>query len=175
MNVMSKEPGYDGDPLVEVMLRDPDGEGKRELRVMRRFTQIDKLIEEGKLDPFHGEAAEKFWTDAQTAAPMCSSSGEFMVGGHRTTFTPADAVLMAARRCSEARARLRSCLTELGPRGEIFAVAVLLNRSSYIDACRFCGWPREMGPHALREVLFQIARFYGLAPAGKSGYEITSG
>ena len=159
-------PGFDGDPLVEITLRDlPKGEKARELKVWGRRDVIDAMVDKGRLQPYHREAARAFQADAERVNAPCSSSGEFMAGGHRTSFAPSDAALEAASRCAEARQRLRSCLDELGSEAEVFALAVLLNRATFLNACRFCGWPREMGPHALKLVLHQIARVYGLAPS----------
>jgi hypothetical protein len=158
-----RAPGFDGDPLIEVMLKDPDGDGKRELRATRRIDFLDEWLAKGKIREYHFFAARKFQGDGELCQARCSSSGEFMMGGRRTTFSPSDAVLEAARRSSEARARLRTALVTLGPAGEIFAVAVLLNRSPLKDACRFVGWHDHSGAAALTLILWQLARFYGYA------------
>ena len=149
------------DPLVNVKLRDPDGDGKRTLTAVRREDLLDRALRRKQINHIEFYAGRRLQRDAEVAEVFVSSSPDFMAGGARTNFEPSEAVLQAAQSASQARAALKGSFKALGAAGEIFAVSVLLNRKSLENACHLCGWHSRSGMAALKLILNQLAVLYG--------------
>ncbi len=157
MNAMAKLPGYDGEQIVEIPVRDPDGDGKRELKTIAKLNILDYLKARGIIHETHIAAAKRLCDDAQNVSgrPVTVRTDGLTSGAYRENAAVLEAV--------EASRRLKRILAIFEPSDEIFLLAVVVNGYSLKSACRFVGWHQHAGSNALRLILWALAREYGLA------------
>lgn len=74
MNMVARVPGFDGQTSTLEAIRDPDGEGKRDVvYVETRYDSVGRLYKQGTIERHHWEAACKLQIDAERASLIAQS------------------------------------------------------------------------------------------------------
>jgi hypothetical protein len=88
LNAITKgQPGFDGDPAREYKLRDPEGDGKRELTTTRRVDRLQWLHDEGHIDAAQFEAGDNLRSDWERCRIGGASISWDNIGASRRPFT----------------------------------------------------------------------------------------
>ena len=155
------EPGYDGDPLRCVTLKDlPGGKAGRTLEVVRRVTRWENYRDAGYIDAAQFDAIEtleKDWHAAEFIAYSCAGT---VIGGTPWAPRPSDTKLDAMARYGAAMTAVRAAADY--PTASVLFYAVVAGQSFEGMA-----YGRKMDRHAVaklfRKAVEALAKHYGYA------------
>ena len=159
---MSAIPGYDGHSATTELIRDPDGEGKRELTVQVRYDMIGKLHQQGIIKSYQWAAASKLQMQAEAAALMSRPSYEGP-RGQNSRFAISDTQENAMHRHYDTNAAVNHAMGKAGTRGEKLLDLIVLKNHNLKASAKIMGIAERNIAECLRFALDVLARHYNLA------------
>lgn len=160
MNAVSKI-GYDGHPLYIEQVRDPDGQGKRELTRERRYDTIGKLRKTNAIDEVQWDAACRLQQQAE-AAELRSGMNWDGVRTARGRFSLSDAKDSAMAAHADTRASVELAMGRAGTLGSRLLQLVVIDNLTLQQAARIMGEDHRRLSMALRVALDVLVRHYRL-------------
>lgn len=161
MNMVALKHGCDGQPTTIEPVRDPDGEGKREIFVETRYDVVGRLFRAKTIESHHEVAARRLQLDAERAELMAKSHlGSIRT--ERSRFATSDTQDKAMSRHYDAKRAVDLAMGRAGTRGGALIELVVIQNMQLHDAGRVMHIEGRSVAECLRFALDTLARHYGL-------------
>lgn len=164
MNVMiGRTPGYDGQITTIEPIRDPDGEGKRDVQYVGvRYDSIGRLYKQEIIEKHHWEAACQLQRDAERAE-IITRANMGGVRAPRSSYATSDTQDKARASAYDAKRSVEIASGRAGTLGELILRLIVLHNHTMVSAARIAGISRNDVPTELRRALNTLARHYGFS------------